>query len=772
MKMVHRVAAIGMVAAACAVAWGQDDPFSGRVVVRAKPETLQELRAAELLAEDVWSCAWGIGRIDVMLPRERLPLLAEAGIEFDVMVEDVSALIAAERAQIEAARRQRDAAWFNTFRDLTGINDRLDMYLATYPRHTVAVTVGQSLEGRPIRGVRISAPDTPENPRDQRAVFVINATQHAREWAAPMAAMWQAETLLEGFMAGDADIMRMMEGIDFVIIPVVNVDGYAWTWSSPNNRLWRKNRRGDGTTVWGVDLNRNWSFQWGGGGSSGNRNSETYRGPAAFSEPESSALRDFLTAETRLRAHLDIHTYGQLLLSPWGYTQELPPDVDLFRALDFAARDVIFRETRSFYDVGPAITTLYQTSGSLPDWVYGELGFPSWLIELRDQGLTGFVLPAAQIIPTAQENAAAVETLASWILMPVSVTVADVMPRYAPADQPVEIVATVRDGTRTSNGQPPVLEYGPTTWQAEPSGAIVMSALPQAPGAPPSFAASIPIGPCGEPIQYRVSVIDDLGRKVYWPPEVVKESRYYEMLEYYPLGYVFFDDFETDRGWVLHAPGSTATGGAWERGDPQQTEAQPGGGSTNNGRGALVTGRARGSSVEANDVDDGITIAMSPRFDLRRPPGTTAHVAVSWDRYYNNGPSPGEEFLLTQFSADDGVTWHTRMIDGGWITEWVRITDLRVNGSGTPLTDGFRLRFLAQDLNEPSLVEAVIDNFRLSVIFCPRSADFDGSGGVDVDDIAAFFNAWQRGLPSADFDESGGVDGDDIAEFIAAWQLG
>ncbi len=53
-----------------------------------------------------------------------------------------------------------------------------------------------------------------------------------------------------------------------------------------------------------------------------------------------------------------------------------------------------------------------------------------------------------------------------------------------------------------------------------------------------------------------------------------------------------------------------------------------------------------------------------------------------------------------------------------------------------------------------------------------RSADFDGSGGVDGDDIVAFFEAWQMGENSADFDESGGVDGDDITAFFVAWERG
>ncbi len=105
--------------------------------------------------------------------------------------------------------------------------------------------------------------------------------------------------------------------------PCRHPDGYSYTWT--NNRLWRKNRRPNPNGSTGVDLNRNWGYQWGGEGASTSQGSDTYRGASGFSEPETQAIRDFITNRPYIRAHVDVHSYSQLILSPWGYTPALRP---------------------------------------------------------------------------------------------------------------------------------------------------------------------------------------------------------------------------------------------------------------------------------------------------------------------------------------------------------------------------------------------------------------------------------------------------------------
>lgn len=95
--------------------------------------------------------------------------------------------------------------------------------------------------------------------------------------------------------------------------------------------MWRKNRRPDALCA-GIDLNRNYGFHWGGPGSSSNKCAETYRGTGAFSEPESQAMRDYIERKreegVNWRAYFAIHSYAQMWLVPWGWTDDLPEDYD------------------------------------------------------------------------------------------------------------------------------------------------------------------------------------------------------------------------------------------------------------------------------------------------------------------------------------------------------------------------------------------------------------------------------------------------------------
>src|SRR5690606_14934327 len=117
--------------------------------------------------------------------------------------------------------------------------------------------------------------------------------QHAREWINIPVPIYHAEQLLTRYDT-DPEIRALVDSVEFIFVPTMNPDGYEYTWT--NNRLWRKNRRDHpNSSCFGVDLNRNWGFQWGGAGASTNRCNDTYRGTAPFSEPETQVMRDFIT---------------------------------------------------------------------------------------------------------------------------------------------------------------------------------------------------------------------------------------------------------------------------------------------------------------------------------------------------------------------------------------------------------------------------------------------------------------------------------------------
>src|SRR5690606_2987818 len=137
------------------------------------------------------------------------------------------------------------------------------------------------IQGREIFEVKITGPGGGSKPK-----VVLNGCQHAREWLSPMSVCWAAEQLALGDGV-DGQITALLDSVEVHLIPVVNPDGYEF--SHDLSRYWRKNRRNNGDGTFGVDLNRNWAYQFGGASSSGSGSSEEYRGTAAFSEPETAA---------------------------------------------------------------------------------------------------------------------------------------------------------------------------------------------------------------------------------------------------------------------------------------------------------------------------------------------------------------------------------------------------------------------------------------------------------------------------------------------------
>ena len=301
-----------------------------------------------------------------------------------------------------------DAQWFNDYKDLNAIYGRLDTFAADHSSLVTPINIGQSFEGRDIRGIRIAG----TNPtRANRPAILLNSLVHAREWATGMTTMYAADQLLNNY-ATDPAIQNLLDEVEVIVIPVVNPDGYEYTWT--DNRLWRKNRRPHGFSgEFGVDLNRNWGVGWGSDdGSSSDPSSDVYRGTAAFSEPETAAMRDFYVANPQIVSNIDFHLYSQLILYPNGYTTALPADYDLLSSMADEMAAAIESVHGEIY-VPQAAIDLYPASGVSIDWTYGDQGVYSWTVELRPESFfPGFELPPEEIVPAAEENFAAFLSMA------------------------------------------------------------------------------------------------------------------------------------------------------------------------------------------------------------------------------------------------------------------------------------------------------------------------------------------------------------------------
>ncbi|XP_060888823.1 carboxypeptidase O-like [Labrus mixtus] len=269
-----------------------------------------------------------------------------------------------------------------------------------YPEIVTIMEYGQTYEKRTISLLKIGV-DTGEK---KKAIW-MDCGIHAREWIAPAFCQYFVKQILDASKK-DPKMEEMMKNMDFYVTPVLNMDGYIHSWVNESTRLWRKNRSPgpDGCGCYGTDLNRNFDANWGTVGVSKNCCNQTYCGSQALSEPEAQAVTYFVgTRKEDFLCFLTIHSYGQLLLLPYGHPNFTAPNYNELMAVGLAAADAIRKVHGMNYKVGTSPDILYANSGSSRDWARLQ-GIPyAFTFELRDNGTYGFKLPQDQIKPTCEE---------------------------------------------------------------------------------------------------------------------------------------------------------------------------------------------------------------------------------------------------------------------------------------------------------------------------------------------------------------------------------
>ncbi|XP_035910107.1 carboxypeptidase B-like [Anopheles stephensi] len=266
--------------------------------------------------------------------------------------------------------------------------------------------IGKSHEGRSIPAVTIRSPATYRN-HSQPVVFV-DAGIHAREWAAPATAMYLISELVEN----GAQHKDLLAGLTWVIVPIVNPDGYEY--SHERERLWRKTRRPAGRNCFGIDGNRNYDFHWAEVGASDAPCAETYHGEKSFSEPETRAIRDeLLRLKGRCKFYLSLHTYGEYLLYPWGWTSDLPEGWEKIDEVAQAGAQAIRDATGTVYTVGSSTNVLYAAAGGSDDYAFAVAGVPiSMTMELPGGGSAGFNPPPSRIEEIVKETFVGIRAMA------------------------------------------------------------------------------------------------------------------------------------------------------------------------------------------------------------------------------------------------------------------------------------------------------------------------------------------------------------------------
>lgn len=404
--------------------------------------------------------------------------------KFSVLIPDLQVLIDSQIAQSAHISLSGNQSWHESYHTYDEISEQLHYLAQTYPEYARIVEVGKTHENRIIWGIKIGGGQSAHvegQDKSAKAGIVIIGEQHAREWISASTTTYFASELLRIALepSDSKDELRrtglfrrrkgrkggkkrkgkkgrkstaapwsrreaklILSTFDITFVPLANPDGYVYSWDK--NRMWRKNRQPNkfppGLFCNGVDLNRNWGFEFSADSVSalGSPCSELYPGTEAFSAAETRALAHYLQdPENNVKGFFDLHSYGQLLMYPysWNCDAMVPDEEDLLELGLGAVKSLKNVHGRTF-SAGKMCQVYAQSGGNAVDWAYaastplasdedpqpGPEPTPgkhkikwSYSVELRDGGTYGFLLPPQQIIPSSQEISKALVYMLGFI---------------------------------------------------------------------------------------------------------------------------------------------------------------------------------------------------------------------------------------------------------------------------------------------------------------------------------------------------------------------
>ncbi|KAI1317152.1 Carboxypeptidase A4 [Mortierella claussenii] len=451
--------------------------FDGEQVLRVHVSSLPQLKRLEALVEDHNLDLWSnlrIGSVDVRVPVSKIDVFEATmyDIPSSVLIPNLQDLVPQQQPAASSLYTTHNdwdftnnSFWLN-YHDIETLNNFTEAMAKRFPDLVKRVSIGQTYEDREVYAISIhgykakerrsgssSSEDgiqdeqddevetdldrseyregqpwwswlfslprwgvrKPSKPKKHPKAIVIQAGQHAREWIGPAVVTYIAKELILGYQHSKK-ITRLVDQFEFVIVPVLNADGYAYTWES--NRMWRKNRQPTSIPLCpGIDPNRNWGYMWNKGGSSANPCNEGYHGPEAFAALEAKMMADFILERKNVIAYIDFHAYSQLWMSPFGGDcNEIPRDDEDIMEGALGAVKALHGVHGKRFAVGSICNVIYQASGGSIDWTYAEGKVKySYGVELRDTGRYGFLLPETEILPSSEETFAGVMYLANFI---------------------------------------------------------------------------------------------------------------------------------------------------------------------------------------------------------------------------------------------------------------------------------------------------------------------------------------------------------------------
>ena len=311
-------------------------------------------------------------------------------------------------------------------------------------------SLGLAYEGRTVWAGKIS--DNVGTDEDEPEVLLTHH-QHAREHLTVEMALYTLQILTDEYGI-DPQITALVDGREIWIVFDVNPDGGEYDIETGTYRSWRKNRQPNaGSSYIGTDLNRNWGYKWGCcGGSSGSPSSSTYRGAAPFSAPETAVVRDFVDSRVvggvqQITVNIDFHTYGELILWPYGYTSaDVPVDMTQDDHDALVAMGQAMAATNGY--TPEQASDLYIADGTIKDWLYGAHRIFTYTFEMYPvtSGQGGFYPPDEVIPAETARNRAAVLYLLEQAACPYAVIGKQAEYCEAPPGAPSGLAATPGNG--------------------------------------------------------------------------------------------------------------------------------------------------------------------------------------------------------------------------------------------------------------------------------------------------------------------------------------
>ncbi len=689
--------------------------------VREAPHQLVSLEAAALRARPTLIGELGVdhatrlsdGGVEFAASQDERATLRRLGVPYRVIIADLESFYASRLGAGPDASGPF-GTWLNPpfasgamggYYTFTQLESVMDQIATQYPAIVAPkVSIGTTGEGRQLWMLKIS-----DNPLvdESEAEVRFDAMHHAREPESMQMTLWMALWLCERY-GTDPLATYLVNEREIYLVPCVNPDGYSYNQSTnpAGGGMWRKNRRVNAGGSFGVDPNRNWPEKWGfdDTGSSPTASSDVYRGTAPASEPEIAAMVAFCN-QRNFSTSMTAHTYSNLWLYAYGYTQLYPPNNAQYAEVATLATEV------NHYQVGPPAFILYTCNGVTLDWEQNVRNTMSFSAEIGSS-TDGFWPPTNRIIPLAQENLLGFQRTAlagGAYVRPLSIArteIGDGDGFFEPGESVEWRVVARNSGRMATNGS---VNVGIVT--SSPDVQIVNGSV--ALGSLGSFAQ---LDHAANPLRLLILPGAQGGSLLNVSVTLTAEGYTQTVDSSLQLGEpipFLRDTAETDLGWTKGVAGDTATTGLWVRGDPVGTlngaqQCNPEDDATPApGVNAFVTGNGGGAAGN-DDVDGGATTLLSPIFDL----SGVAVATISYQRWWADFTALDDTFAVS-ISNNAGANWtpleNVTATANAWTNATFRVSDY------LPHSDRMRLRFVASDTGAGSLVEAAIDDLKVEI---------------------------------------------------------